>query len=111
MSKRDDDLLVDDVLDSCNKIFEYTQNDNYESFVNNSMIVDAVVRNFEVIGEASKLISEKIKLTFPLVEWQLMTDFRNVLIHEYFGIDYEILWNTIQNELKYNYEMIKLIKL
>lgn len=92
--------MVDDILDSCNKIFEYTKNDTYESFVNNSMI-----------GEASKLISEKIKLTFPLVESQLMTDFRNVLIHEYFGIDYEIVWNTIQNELKYNNEMIKLIKL
>ena len=109
MSKRDDDLLIKDILDSCNKIFDYTKNHDLDSFLNSTIVVDAVVRNFEVIGEASKLISDQIKISHPLVEWQLMTDFRNLLIHEYFGIDYEKVWNVVEEELKYNFEMIKLI--
>ena len=111
MSKRDDDLLVKDILDACNKIFNYTENMDYDSFLNNSMVVDAVVRNFEIIGEASKLISNELKISHPLVEWQLMTDFRNLLIHEYFGIEYEKVWDIIGEELNYNFEMIKLISI
>lgn len=59
------------------------------------------------MGEASKMISEVTKLQQPLIEWREMSDFKNVLIHEYFGVDYEIVWDTIKNMLPYNYELLR----
>jgi len=58
-----------------------------------------VVRNFEIIGEAAKQLPEEIKNRFPDVEWKSMIDFRNVIIHEYFGIDLDIMWNIIKTKL------------
>ena len=92
-------------------VFEFSGNTVYEDFIASKMKVYAVIRAFEIIGEASKMVSDEVRVKYPLIEWQLMTDFRNLLIHEYFGIDYEKLWNVIHNELPYNYQMLKLIKL
>jgi uncharacterized protein with HEPN domain len=111
MSKRDDDLLINDMIECCSSIFAYTKGMNYEAFCNSKITVDAVIRNFEIIGEASKIVSEEIKAAYPLIEFKLMTDFRNLLIHEYFGIDYEKVWEVINNELPYNYELLKRINL
>jgi uncharacterized protein with HEPN domain len=63
------------------------------------MKIDAVVRNFEIIGEAANKISQEIKEKYPSVEWRKISDFRNILAHEYFGIDYEIMWDIIKNKL------------
>lgn len=79
--------------------------------INDKMKIYAVVRAFEIIGEASKKIPDDVKLSTPLIEWQLMADFRNLLIHNYFGIDYQILWHSIKESLPYNYEILKGIKL
>ena len=111
MPKRDMKLLLNDITENAESIFEFAGNTLYEDFIANKMKVYAVIRAFEIIGEASKMITEEMKDRYPLIEWQLMTDFRNLLIHEYFGIDYEKLWNVIHNELPYNYQMLKLIKL
>ena len=111
MPSRDDDLLIGDIITSCEKIFRYTETLSFENFSGNEMVVDAVVRNFEIIGEAAKLISEEMRMLNPLVEWQLMTDFRNLLIHEYFGIDIGIVWSVISNELIYNFELLQKIKI
>jgi uncharacterized protein with HEPN domain len=70
------------------------------------MLSDAVIRNFEVIGEAAKLVSEETKFNHPEVEWKCMVQFRNVLIHDYFGIECEIVWDTIQNYLPSNIDFI-----
>lgn len=99
MPKREDELLLKDILEAGRKIFAYTKLADYERFVSNDMMVDAVVRNFEVIGEAAKLVSEETKSNHPEIEWKRMTQFRNVLIHDYFGIEYEIVWDVIQNYL------------
>ena len=107
MSKRDIKFLLEDMLESALKIKRYTTNLDYDSFVNDDKTIDAVVRNFEIIGEASKMISEDTKTFYPMIEWREMTDFRNVLIHNYFGIDYTILWDAINNMLPFNYEMLK----
>ena len=109
MSKRDDDLLIKDIVDACKNIFEYTKGMNYDDFSGSNITIDAVVRNFEIIGEASKMVSDVFKSEHPLIEFKLMTDFRNLLIHEYFGIDYEKVWEVISNELPYNYEFLKRI--
>jgi uncharacterized protein with HEPN domain len=111
MPKREMKLLLQDVLENAESIFEFTAGVTYENFINDKMRVYAVVRAFEIIGEASKLITDEIKKANPLIEWQLMTDFRNLLTHHYFGIDYEILWRTIKENLPYNYQLLKQIKL
>jgi uncharacterized protein with HEPN domain len=74
------------------------------------MTIDAVVRNYEIIGEAANLISESTRKNYPLIEFRLMADFRNLLIHEYFGVDYEKVWDITQTELPYNYELLKRIQ-
>lgn len=108
MSKRDDHLLLIDILEAASNIFDYLDcTDTYEAFISDKKTMDAVIRNFEIIGEASSRISSDFKLSYPHIEWREMSDFRNKLIHEYFGIDYEIVWNTIHDELKYNTELLK----
>lgn len=110
MARRKDELLISDILQSCELIEQYVGSMSFDEFLKDRKTIDAVVRNFEVIGEASKIISEELKLKYPLIEWRMMADFRNILIHEYFGIDYEILWQSIIESLPFNFEFLKRIK-
>jgi len=93
-------FYLEDILTSINKIENYIYDSNFEDFVKNEMKLDAVVRNLEIIGEASRNIPAEIKEKYPDVEWRKIGDFRNILAHEYFGIDHEILWDIIMNKLK-----------
>jgi len=111
MPKREAKLLIEDIIENAEAIFQFVGDFTFEEFINERKSVYAVVRAFEIIGEAAKLIPEEIKSKTPLVEWQLMTDFRNMLTHQYFGIEYEILWQAIKESLPYNYEMTKRIEL
>jgi uncharacterized protein with HEPN domain len=70
------------------------------------MMVDAVTRNLEVIGDAANILSDEVKSENPEVEWKQMTRFGNLLIHFYFGVDYEIVWNVIKNNLDANLDYI-----
>jgi uncharacterized protein with HEPN domain len=92
MSKRTPELLVDDILDSCYKIMEYTKDLSFESFVSDSKTVDAVIRNFEIIGEAANRLPDEYKDTYPEIDWFRIRGFRNRIIHDYFGVDYSIVW-------------------
>jgi uncharacterized protein with HEPN domain len=85
--KRDYILFLEDILDALEKIENYTKNLSFAEFADNGMAVDAVIRNYEVIGEATKNIPEEIKEKYPEVEWKEATGFRDVLIHDYFGIE------------------------
>jgi uncharacterized protein with HEPN domain len=107
MPKRQDKLLVNDMVEHIENIFEFVKSDSYEDFINNKMKVLAVVRCFEVMGEAAAMISEETKLANSSIEWREIKDFRNKLIHDYFGIDYETVWQIIQSDLQYNYELLK----
>ncbi len=91
MPKRDDDLLIGDMIDCCENIFEYTEGMTFEDFISDKKTLDAVIRNFEVLGEGSKRISEELSLSNSHIEWRKISDFRNILIHDYFGINYEVL--------------------
>jgi len=99
MSKRDITLLLQDMLESANKIITYTKGLNYDTFISDDKTIDAVVRNFEILGEAAKRIPEDFKLLNPQISWRYIIGFRNRIIHEYFGVDYEIVWTIIQDNI------------
>lgn len=107
MPKRDTDLLIDDMLECCFLIFEYTKGMQYVNFVNDRKTIDAVIRNFEVLGEAAKRIPEGLQLANPQIDWRRISDFRNLLIHEYFGINYNIVWKIIEAYLPNVYVHLK----
>ncbi len=71
----------------------------FEQFINDSKTVDAVIRNFEIIGEAANRLSDDFKITYSNVNWFRIRGFRNRIIHDYMGIDYQIVWNIIENDL------------
>ena len=92
MSERNAELFLADMLESAAKIEEYTSGMNYESFIQDSKTVDAVVRNFDIIGEAAGRIPEDFKDAHAQIDWHRIRGFRNRIIHHYFGIDLSIIW-------------------
>lgn len=104
MRKRDDDLLISDMIDCCKNIFEYTRGMTFNDFISDA---DAVIRNFEVLGEACRRVSEGTRLSNIHIEWRKMGDFRNVLIHDYFGINLEILWKIIEEYLPQQFQFLE----
>jgi uncharacterized protein with HEPN domain len=99
MSERDVRLYYADILDSGKAIFEYVNGSSFEEFCRDRKTYSAVIREFEIIGEAVGKLPKQIKQKYRNVEWQDIKDFRNLLIHEYFGVDLEIVWNIIQEDL------------
>lgn len=100
MSKRDTLLLLDDMLQAAYKIKRYTQGFDFNSFSNDEKTIDAVVRNFEIIGEAANRIDLDYKLKHTEIEWDRIRGFRNRIVHDYFGIDNEIVWSIIETYLE-----------
>jgi len=99
-------MYIDDIIMAINRIFEYTEGYGFIDFKRDYKTVDAVIRNFEIIGEAAKNIPEGVKEQYPDVPWQEMYSLRNRISHGYFGIDYEIIWDIIVNHLPFNKEQI-----
>lgn len=95
MSKRDKLLLLDDMLLAAQKIKQYTKDLDYHAFLADDKTLDAVVRNFEIIGEAANRIDPDFRDSNPEIEWKRIRGFRNRIVHDYFGIDYEIVWSII----------------
>jgi uncharacterized protein with HEPN domain len=104
MTARDRDFLfyLEDMLESMRRIRKYTADLSYEAFRESDLRIDAVVRNFEIIGEASNKIPEGITRKYPELPWKKMYGLRNLIAHEYFGIDYENIWKIISDELPKN---------
>ena len=109
MSERSIKLLLEDILDSANKIIKYTHLLSFDDFINNDITIDAVVRNFEIIGEASNRLPDEIKDQYPSIDWFKIRGFRNRIVHDYFGIDYKIVWNIKDNFLPSLIDEIELI--
>ncbi len=99
MRKRDETLFLQDILDSVNAILEFTADIAIDEFSRNRLIYSATIREFEIIGEATIHLSDELIAKYNTVPWRDLKDFRNLLIHEYFGVDHEIVWNTICNDL------------
>jgi uncharacterized protein with HEPN domain len=92
MSKRSPDLLIQDIIESAEKILDYTKGLTYDEFKADSMRVDAVIRNFEIIGEATNRLPEEIKNEISEIDWHKIRGFRNRVAHDYMGINYFIVW-------------------
>jgi uncharacterized protein with HEPN domain len=92
---------------SIERIFQYTRNLDFVDFRSDTKTVDAVVRNFEIISEAAAHLPEDLSADHPEIPWQDMRDMRNVLAHEYFGINEKIVWETLQNDLPPLVPMLK----
>lgn len=108
-SERDNILYLEDIVLAMDRIQEYITGLDFQSFKWDYKTVDAVIRNFEIIGEASKNLSETIKDKYTNVPWEEMYRLRNRISHEYFGIDYEIIWDIISRHLPKNHKDIKVI--
>jgi len=95
---KSDKLYLQHILECIMKIEEYTLEGKH-TFYESTMIQDAVIRNLEIIGEATKQISDTLKEQYPNIPWREMAGLRDVLIHHYFGVDLDIVWNVVEQEL------------
>jgi uncharacterized protein with HEPN domain len=96
------DFYLEDIQKSMLRILEYTEGMSFSDFKKDYMVVDAVIRNFEIIGEASKNVPEYVRKKYPEIPWKKMHGLRNLISHKYFGIDYEMIWQIISNSLAQN---------
>jgi uncharacterized protein with HEPN domain len=99
MSDRNYQLYLADIRDSGQAIQSYVKNLEFEDFCVDRMRYAAVIREFEIIGEAVGKLPENIKAQYQEVPWREIKDFRNILTHEYFGVDLRIVWNAIHQDL------------
>jgi uncharacterized protein with HEPN domain len=96
---RDSRVYLEDILDATRKITAYTGSLSKAAFREDEKTIDAVVRNLEVIGEAVKKLPEDLCAQHSAVEWKKIAGLRDILIHEYFGLDAEIVWDIVQNKV------------
>ena len=106
MSERDISLYLRDMIESAEAIFEYVENLSFHDFLNDRKTYSAVIREFEIIGEAAKHLPEELTKKYEHIAWRDITDFRNLLIHEYFGVDSDIVWNPIRDDLPLLYQTL-----
>ena len=90
---------IDDILEAIDKIERYTRGIDFDGLLQDEKTVDAVIRNIEVIGEAASHLPIEIQEQYKDVPWSMMKGIRNVLAHEYFGIDLKIVWKTVKEDL------------
>ena len=96
---RDYKVCLEDILEAVGRIRSYTLDLTLDAFRVDFKTFDAVVRNLEIIGEATKGIPDSVRLKYPEVDWNRIRALRNILIHEYFGVDAEIVWDVVQNKV------------
>lgn len=99
MSERGDIEFLKDISEAIKRIDDYTKNMGYEDFLEDIKTQDAVVRNIEIIGEAAKNISLDFKYQHDDIEWRKIAGMRDKIIHFYFGVNLDIVWDVIQTKL------------
>jgi len=104
---KDDQVYLRHILDAIEKIETYLTGQTYESFSNNNMIIDAVVRELEIIGAATNHLSDLLRESLPEIPWRDAIDMRNILIHEYFGVRTLLVWSTCKEDLPELKKMMK----
>ncbi len=96
---RDHSLYLSDILKAFKAIESFVEAQSFEDFKKDDKTSSAVIRKFEIIGEAAKQVPENVKQKYPSVPWKEMAGMRDKLIHFYFGVNYELLWQTIRNRI------------
>jgi uncharacterized protein with HEPN domain len=106
---KDDLAYIDHILLCISKIKNFTKDLTIEDFQKNEMVQDAVIRNIEVIGEASKKVSSNLKTSYYEIPWKEMAGMRDKLIHDYLGVDIQVVWNTIEIDIPFLENLLKKI--
>ena len=96
---RDYRLQITDILDAITFIEQITDGISVKNFKSNRLVRDAVIRNLQVIGEAVRVLPDEVKNKSVDVQWHKIAGMRNMIIHEYFGIDMDIIWNVVKEKL------------
>jgi len=107
---RDESVYLDDILEATARIGRYVEGIDFNAFAADEKTVDAVIRNLEIIGEAAGRISDSTRRKSPEIEWPKITGLRNLLIHEYFGVNHKIIWDVVQTKLTPLSDAIKRIQ-
>ena len=97
--KKDDTVYLHHILDSIRLIQKHTNEIDYETFLNDELVYNTVIRQLEIIGEASNHISDNVIYDIPDIPWKDIVSMRNILVHDYFEIDLQDVWKTAKNDL------------
>ena len=106
---RDSKAFIIDILEAIQRVEEFTDSLSMDDFIESKLHQDAVIRNLEIIGEAVKRLPGNLRNRYPDIEWKKIAGLRDILIHSYFGIDVEIVWDVVKNKLPEFKEQINLI--
>jgi uncharacterized protein with HEPN domain len=96
---RDYKVYLEDMREACEKARRYVEGLPFEIFASDEKTIDAVVRNLEILGEAAKQIPDNFRALHPQVDWHRIGGLRDILIHQYFGVDMVIIWDVVQNKI------------
>lgn len=108
---KDQMIYLRHMLDAIQRIKDYTNNIDAKEFLKNNLVEDAVVRNIEIIGEASKNLSTEFKKKHPEVPWKDIAGMRDRIVHFYFGLDFGLVWNVVENDLpKLEKAIVKILR-
>ena len=100
MSKREDSAILQDIKEAIKRIISYTSKMDYEEFLQDFKTQDAVIRNIEILGEAAKSLSNETRDKYPDIPWKDIAGTRDRLIHDYFGVNIDIIWDIAKNEIQ-----------
>jgi uncharacterized protein with HEPN domain len=98
-------ILIDHIIEALDKIETYIQGYSKDDFVNDNKTQDAVIRQLEIIGEASSKLEDSFTKSYPEIPWRAIKNFHNRLIHEYWFLDLEIIWNVVTKRVAYNFSV------
>lgn len=107
MSERNPIVLLHDMLDAAEVILQYTEEISFDEYIKDRKTQDAVLRNLTVLGEAAARVSPAFRDLYPMIEWRKIARSRNIVVHDYFDVDHEIVWRIIRDYLPPLIEQLK----